>query len=398
MMKSLLAILTLVFLTSCVSKQEPVSQRNNPVKASESIKIVFTSPEEIYLMTNNLGQTKPSYDHIQTAKNHCALDKKNAYILLKKANPIKYWSFEAWDGSNKWAASKKDTYETYYIKNNGTYIGYRFICANSKEEALMMPRSYVAVQDPKYNLFMVSLGIEEAIEFKRIQSKQEIAENKKKELERKKLKAKLKEEKQKKFMADLDRLYGKECTGGAFKKKLKKGTTEFNNCLLDKDNEAKLKAKAERDLLEKKNAELAKKQVELNKKLAAMNPKERHAYNCSETFKFRKGTEKFNDCVFKLYTAELDLQKLELEKQVAEAKIKAAANEQAKAEAIAKAQIASARAAKRSSDLNNSIQLMKLGSSLLGGSTSSSSSSNSFDINNRTRTTCRVVGGFLNCY
>ena len=136
----------------------------------------------------------------------------------------------------------------------------------------------------------------------------------------------------------------------------------------------------------------------LAKKLAAMTPTERHAYNCTETFKFKKGTEKFNDCVFKLYTAELDLQKLELEKEVAEAKIKAAATEQARAEAVANAQIAAAKSAKRSSDLNNSIQLMKLGSSMLGGSTSTSSSSNSFDINNRTRTTCRVVGGFLNCY
>ena len=35
----------------------------------------------------------------------------------------------------------------------------------------------------------------------------------------------------------------------------------------------------------------------LAKKLAAMTPTERHAYNCTETFKFKKGTEKFNDCV-----------------------------------------------------------------------------------------------------
>ena len=105
-----------------------------------------------------------------------------------------------------------------------------------------------------------------------------------------------------------------------------------------------------------------------------MTPKERHIFNCSEVFNFKKGTEKFNDCVFKLYTAELDLQKLELEKELAEAKIKVAAPEQARAEAVAKAQIAAAKSARRSSDLNNSIQLMRLGSSMLGGSTSSSSS------------------------
>ena len=179
----------------------------------------------------------------------------------------------------------------------------------------------------------------------------------------------IKKKKQKKI-AQLELIYKDECSD----------SNDYEKCLFE----------ADKKYLEKQKA--------LETKLAAMTPKQRHSYNCSESFKFKKGTEKFNDCVFKLYTAELDLQKLELEKQVAETKIKAAANEQAKAEAIAKAQIASAKAAKRSSDLNNSIQLMKLGSSLLGGSTPSSSSNNSFDINNRTRTTCRVVGGFLNCY
>ena len=203
---------------------------------------------------------------------------------------------------------------------------------------------------------------------------------KKLEEEKRIAEANKKKEKEKRLMVELENNYGKECEGSLLKKGFKKGSKEYNNCLLNN------------------KADLEKKQKELAKKLAAMTPKERHAYNCSETFKFRKGTEKFNDCVFKLYTAELDLQKLELEKKVAEAQIKAAATEQARAEAVANAQIAAAKSAKRSSDLNNSIQLMKLGSSMLGGSTSSSSSSNSFDINNRTRTTCRVVGGFLNCY
>ena len=193
----------------------------------------------------------------------------------------------------------------------------------------------------------------------------------KKEIEIAKKKKQQETEKQK-----LTLKFGPECENN----NLVKGTSEYNDCLNNKID-----------------SELVR-QKELAKKLAAMTPTERHAYNCTETFKFKKGTEKFNDCVFKLYTAELDLQKLELEKEVAEAKIKAAATEQARAEAVANAQIAAAKSAKRSSDLNNSIQLMKLGSSMLGGSTSTSSSSNSFDINNRTRTTCRVVGGFLNCY
>lgn len=193
--------------------------------------------------------------------------------------------------------------------------------------------------------------------------------------ERKKIAAAIKKkEQEKRLMADLENNYGKQCEGSLLKKGFKKGSKEYNNCLLNY------------------KVDLEKKQKELSQKLAAMTPSERHAYNCAETFKFRKGTEKFNDCVFKLYTAELDLQKLELEKQVAEAKIKAAASAQARAEAVAAAQIASARAAKRSSDLNNSIQLMQLGSSMMSSPTPAPSNTG------RVRTTCRNVGGFLNCY
>ena len=132
--------------------------------------------------------------------------------------------------------------------------------------------------------------------------------------------------------------FGPECE----KNNLVKGTSGYNDCLKNRISTE----------LEKQKA--------LAKKLAAMTPTERHAYNCTETFNFKKATEKFNDCVFKLYTAELDLQKLELEKQVAEAQIKAAANSQAMAEAVANAQIASAKASRRSSDLNNSIKMMKM--------------------------------------
>ena len=91
----------------------------------------------------------------------------------------------------------------------------------------------------------------------------------------------------------------------------------------------------------------------------------------------------------------VQIQKLELEKQVAEAQIKAAATQQARAEAVANAQIAAAKAAKRAASLNSSIQLMQVGSSMLGSSAPKSNSS--FGIENRVRTTCRNVGGFINC-
>jgi hypothetical protein len=125
--------------------------------------------------------------------------------------------------------------------------------------------------------------------------------------------------------------------------------------------------------------------------------KQRHANTCSKIFNFKKRSERFNNCVFKLYTAELDLQKLELEKELAEKKIKVAANKQSRAEAVAMAQIAAAKASLRSSRLTKSLQMMQMGSSMLGGSSAPKSNS-SFGIENRVRATCRNVGGFLNCY
>ncbi len=294
---------------------------------------------------------------LQTAKKHCATHKKNTYIYFRQ----------------KWKKTQTKNspvigYDTWY---DGIGLGsnhYNFICATKIQDVFDLRTRYHKGGHFADDLITQLKKSEKPIEFKRELSQSEIAEIKIKKLK-----------KEKKRLAELEK-YEKDCTGSLAKTNFTKGTKEYENCLVS----------------EKKRDDNKKRM--LAKKLAAMTPTERHAYNCTETFKFKKGTEKFNDCVFKLYTAELDLQKLELEKEVAEAKIKAAATEQARAEAVANAQIAAAKSAKRSSDLNNSIQLMKLGSSMLGGSTSTSSSSNSFDINNRTRTTCRVVGGFLNCY
>ena len=357
----------MLFLVGCVSTIEPNSQTYNPVKSNSSVKIIYTSISEIYIMTDNFGGIKPNKDTIQTAKNHCELHKKNAYILFKKAKPIAYFSIEAWDGSNKYYAAKKDHYEAYYIKMSKTNLGYRFICANSQSEAVNVgfgPRlTYLETSD-----FTIHPGYVEAIEFKRILSNDEINENAR-IAKAKQIKAgEILKERKKKEIAKLETKYKEDCLN----------SNEYEKCLYA----------AEKKYINDKKV--------LEEKLAAMSPKERHAYNCSNAFKFRKGTEKYNDCVFKLYTAELDMQRLELEKQVAEAQIQAAANQQARAEAVANAQIAAAKAAKRAASLNSSIQMMQMGSSMLGSSAPKSNSS--FGIENRVRTTCRNVGGFLNCY
>ena len=355
-MNKVLRVLFLVFfLYGCVSTEEPTSQKNNPYKTSSNVKILSQGENYIKFIASthkelNWKNPMENLGWVNTAKKYCSSKRKNTYVGFKPKRMALFLPI-AWDMG--------------YEQNR---LVYRFICAKDYSEAKNI-LSNEGTMDRDY--WAENSNPAQLNEYKRIITSEEVAENAKKAKEEKIKQAKIKKEKRAKKIASLELNYKKQC--------LK--SNEYENCLFE----------AERKYLEEQKA--------LDIKLASMTPKERHIFNCSEVFNFKKGTEKFNDCVFKLYTAELDLQKIKLEKELAEAKIKAAATEQARAEAVAKAQIAAAKSAKRSSDLNNSIQLMKLGSSLLGGTTSSSSSSSgSFDINNRTRTTCRMVGGFLNCY
>ena len=47
-----------------------------------------------------------------------------------------------------------------------------------------------------------------------------------------------------------------------------------------------------------------------------MKPEERRAHICEKTYGLRKGSDKFKDCVFKIYAAEIEMEKLELQKQL----------------------------------------------------------------------------------
>ena len=66
-----------------------------------------------------------------------------------------------------------------------------------------------------------------------------------------------------------------------------------------------------------------------NRLLAGMKPEERRAYICEKTYGFRKGSDKFSDCVYKIMSAEVELEKLELQKKLAQAQ-----EETAKANAL----------------------------------------------------------------
>lgn len=176
-------------------------------------------------------------------------------------------------------------------------------------------------------------------------------------------------------IAELDKLYSDACS-----RKNKKGSDNYNNCLLEKQTEAK----------------------QIAEKLSKMSPDDRRAYTCTEKFGFRKGSDKFKDCIFELYKAETELEKLELQKQVAKANADAAkANADAaragteRQERLTLAQTEAARmqayAAQQQAIAANtadSLALIESGLRMMSPQRSSP----------RMQTTCTYTGGFMNCF
>jgi len=84
-----------------------------------------------------------------------------------------------------------------------------------------------------------------------------------------------------------------------------KDTPEFNNCLIVKEKE--------RIKIVKEEAKRLKLEEE---KLKNMKPQQRAEYKCINTFGFKKGADNYNECLFKLYSVELELEKMKLEHEI----------------------------------------------------------------------------------
>ena len=132
--------------------------------------------------------------------------------------------------------------------------------------------------------------------------------------------------------------FSKKCEGGIFSSGYKKGTKEFDDCINKEEKLAALDEQKKQIINDEKNKKAQQKQEldqdkirEEQSKILKMKPEDRLAYTCSEKFGFRKGSDKFKDCVFKLYAAEVELEKLELQRQLAKANAETA---RANAEAV----------------------------------------------------------------
>jgi hypothetical protein len=126
-------------------------------------------------------------------------------------------------------------------------------------------------------------------------------ENDKNKKEEAKKQAKREEELKikKEKIAKVELVYSGKC------KKFKQGSSEYENCLFD-------------------NEKLA---LEEQKRLATLPPSERYAYTCEKTYGFRKGTDNFKECVFKIMTTEYEMQNQLNQRRIAELERKVASNQ-----------------------------------------------------------------------
>ena len=203
--------------------------------------------------------------------------------------------------------------------------------------------------------------------------------------------------------------FSKKCEDGFFTRGFKKGTPEFNDCLKREQKLAVLEEQKLQIINEEKNKKvLQQKDLDQAKireeqiKVSKMKPDDRYAYTCSEKFGFKRSSDKFKDCIFEMYKAETELEKLELQKQVAKANLEAARAGAEAARAGAERQerlsFAQTEAAKMqayaleqqaiASKTANNLLLLETGLRMLSPAPAPP----------RTATTCSFNGRFMNCF
>jgi uncharacterized protein YcfL len=145
----------------------------------------------------------------------------------------------------------------------------------------------------------------EHLEKKRIQQNI-LAEKEKLEAAKEAKKLKDKEEYEKKVKLEyLDKAYGKKCLTK------KNNISDYNTCLFNQERVV-LAEKQEQD------RKVNKAKLEEQNKLSTMPPSERYAYTCEKTYGFKKGSDNFRDCVFKIMTTEYEMQRASDQRRITE--------------------------------------------------------------------------------
>ena len=248
-----------------------------------------------------------------------------------------------------------------------TSFSYRTLGFDSYELTVKPNTNYFFILDPIQNMQKVKIIETSEIGFQKVEEdklfmvernkerekEMEIEKKVKDQFEKEQTVIKQKLEFEEKRKKDLERIaliekdYAKKCS------KYSKPSDQYNNCLLEQDRivkeseakklaaeQEKQKKIADTEQAKKKAAEAKIQEEQL--KMSKMSPDDRRAYTCNEKFGFRKGSDNFKECVFKIYSAEIELEKLELQKQLAKANADLAKANAASNQKLADAQTAAA--------------------------------------------------------
>jgi hypothetical protein len=161
--------------------------------------------------------------------------------------------------------------------------------------------------------------------------------------------------------------------------------------------------KPKEKVIEATKPKLTEEQIKISK----MKPEDRHIYTCKEKFGFRKGSDKFKDCVFEMYKVETELEKLELQKKIIEANLELAKTRESAArsdqdrntallerQTLAQERTAAASAQQaRIADFESSQRMIDDGLALMRGDRNLAGQVRA----PRMRTTCTNLGGFITC-
>jgi len=181
-----------------------------------------------------------------------------------------------------------ETLRDQTIKNcKREWTGYRLLGFTNLEEGCVdytsLGEAFSAEQTEKRKQFRIALNQE-----------------KKKFSDAKSVEAKQHQEDLKKSkLVNLKSKYADQC------KKFKQGSSEQESCLFEKERLA----------------------LEEQKRLATLPAAERFAYTCEKTYGFRKGTDNFKECVFKIMTTEYEMQNQLNQRRIAELERKVVSNQ-----------------------------------------------------------------------
>ncbi len=225
-----------------------------------------------------------------------------------------------------------------------------------------------------------------------------------------------------------DSKFARKCEGGIFSKGHKRGTQEFEDCVKmetglaivsDFDKRQKkeernikntLKQDQKQNTVKDQQVSNPDKNREEQIKLSKMKPEDRHAYTCTEKFGFRKGSDKFKDCVFEMYKAETELEKLELQKKIIEANLELAKTKESVArseqdrnaallerQTLAQERTATAAAQQaRIANFESSQRMIDEGLALMRGDRNLAGQVR--QPQQRLQTNCTFIGNFMNCF